>query len=272
MTHRPEAAATEATSQASASLRAQVRAVALWGSGLLVLLVLVGMPLLEPMSLLAGLVVSLASWGFVIWQCDRRRHRNHSPDGSRHFVHLGYGNLVSLLRGWLIAASAGCLPLVMTKSDPSLVYLVAALYTLAALGDGLDGYLARRQQQTTQLGAELDTVLDAFGLVVAPVLAITLGKLHESYLVVSIAYYLFQAGIRWRQYRQRPVYPLPPSRLRRILAGLQMAWVAIALWPPVTANLAQVAGAVVMTPLLIGFCRDWLYVSGRLRRHREGQR
>lgn len=209
-------------------------------------------------------VASVICWAYVLWQCHRRLHLNHSTIDDRTYPHLGHGNRITLLRGWCIAATAGFLTFAWSDVHPTLRYLSAALYSLAVLGDALDGYMARRQRQTTQLGAELDTVLDAFGLVVAPLLAVLYGKLHVSYLLVSTAYYLFQGGIHWRQWRGLAVYPLPPSRLRRYLAGTQMALVAMALWPMLPPGLTRLLGVVLMVPLLLGFCRDWLHVSGRL--------
>lgn len=213
---------------------------------------------------LAWWLASALCWAYVLWQCFRRLPLNHSTVDGRPFAHLGHGNRITLLRGWCIAATAGFLAFAWADVHPYLLYLPAALYSLAAVGDALDGYMARRQQQTTRLGAELDTVLDAFGLVIAPLLAVLYGKLHLSYLLVSLAYYLFQAGIHWRQRRGLAVYPLPPSKLRRYLAGVQMALVAFALWPMLPPELTRLLGAVLMVPLLLGFCRDWLYVSGRL--------
>lgn len=222
---------------------------------------------------LRWLLVGLACWSFVLWQCRKRLHLNcSSPDESdrpRHYATLGHGNRITLFRGLLISALAGFLLVAPADASPWLLYIPALLYMAAALGDLLDGRMARHQQHTTRLGAELDTALDALGLLVAPLLAVAYGKLHASYLLVSIAYYLFQGGMTWRRWRGLPVYPLPPSRMRRYLAGLQMALVAVALWPPVPHALTSVLGAVLMLPLLIGFCRDWRHVSGRRGVYRE---
>lgn len=213
---------------------------------------------------LRWLFTSLGCWGFVLWQCQIRLSRNRSAEDAPRLTTLGTATRVTLLRGLLIAATAGFLTMPAGSASPQLLFVPAGLYSLAALGDALDGYLARRLRQTTLLGAELDTVLDALGLLIAPLLAILTGKLHVSYLLVSLAYYVFQWGIHWRRQHDRPVYPLPPSRLRRQLAGWQMVVVAAALWPPLPAALTQPLGVLFMTPLLIGFCRDWLAVSGRL--------
>ncbi|TVP52684.1 MAG: CDP-alcohol phosphatidyltransferase family protein [Halomonadaceae bacterium] len=245
-------------------LQRELLRIALLGAGLLAVAAVVLSVITGPGIALIWWLPGVACWGFVLWQCHRRLHLNRSPVDDRGFATLGHGNRTTLLRGLLIAGMAGFVFISPGAISPGLLYLPATLYTAAALGDLLDGYLARRQQQITRLGTELDTVLDAFGLVVAPLVAVMYDKLHVSYLLVSIAYYLFQWGLRWRQYHGLPVYPLPPSRLRRFLAGLQMTLVAIVLWPPLPGGITSTLGVALMIPLLIGFCRDWLHVSGRL--------
>ena len=212
---------------------------------------------------LRWLPVALVCWAIVVWQCARRLDRNCSADGEVRYATFGLGTQVTLLRGLCIAATAGFLPTVRITVTPLLYYVPAALYTVAAFGDALDGYLARRQQHTTLLGQEMDTALDALGLVVAPLLAVLYGKLYTSYLLVSVAYYIFMGGLHWRRRHGLPVYPLPPSRTRRLLAGFQMGLVATVLWPPLIAEVTRVVGFLYMLPLLTGFVRDWLYVSGR---------
>jgi len=250
-------------------LRSELLRVAVLGSSVLLAAAVFFSLLLGPIIALSWLLAGLACWGFVLWQCHKRLHLNRSTVDDRYYTTLGHGNRITLLRGLFIAATAGFLTNIHAEVQPWLFYIPAALYMMAALGDGLDGYMARRQQQTTWLGVELDNALDAFGLLIAPLLAVLYGKLHVSYLLVSIAYYLFKWGIHWRQSHGQPVYPLPPSLLRRYLAGLQMALVAIALWPPLPAGMTSVVGIALMIPLLLGFCRDWLHVSGRLGAGRE---
>ncbi|PTY38357.1 hypothetical protein BGP77_17535 [Saccharospirillum sp. MSK14-1] len=211
----------------------------------------------------------LVGWAFVLWQCHRRLHLNVASLDNRPFTGLGTANRITLLRGWLIGATAGFLAILPLPTSAGLLYVPAVFYSVAAALDGLDGYVARRQQQTTRLGTELDTVMDAFGLFIAPLVAVFTGKLPVVYLLVSVAYYLFQWGIRWRVQRGRPVYALPPSQLRRYLAGAQMVLVAFALWPPLPGSVSQWLSIALMIPLLLGFCRDWLHVSGWLGARRE---
>jgi CDP-diacylglycerol--glycerol-3-phosphate 3-phosphatidyltransferase len=115
------------------------------------------------------------------------------------------------------------------------------------------------------LGSELDTAYDALGLLIAPLLAFDYGKVHWSFLMVSIAYYLFCWGLYWRRRHNLTNYPLLPSQLRRTLAGFQMGCVALLLLPCFQASFTKVVATVFMIPLLIGFILDWLVVSGRLR-------
>ncbi len=208
------------------------------------------------------LLQSLALWALCWQQAWQRRTRNRAaPDAPLH-VSLGLANQLSLLRGLLIAATGGFL--LRLPDAPLLIWAAAACYSVAAILDRVDGFVARRTRQTSLLGAELDTVYDALGLVVAPVLAVLLGKVHASYLLVSVAYYLFVLARSRRERLGLPVYPLLPSTLRRTLAGFQMGYVAVVLWPPFQAELTRVAGVAFMLPLLAGFVVDWLVVSGRI--------
>lgn len=61
----------------------------------------------------------------------------------------------------------------------------AILFTLAAITDWLDGYLARNLSQTTQFGAFLDPVADK--LMVAVALMIVVGEVGVSYLAIPAA-------------------------------------------------------------------------------------
>jgi CDP-diacylglycerol--glycerol-3-phosphate 3-phosphatidyltransferase len=252
-------------------LQQELRRIAVLGIALLLMLALCLGAIENSLFASRWLLLALPSWGFMLWQCHRRLHLNYSTLDNKWHTTLGLGNRITLLRGLLIAATAGFLVTTRLEMRPLLLYLPAILYTGAALGDALDGYIARQRQQTTELGKELDTTLDALGLVIAPLLAVLYGKLHVSYLLVSVAYYLFQWGLLWRQRFDKPVYPLPPSRLRRKLAGYQMGLVATVLWPPLPAVITLPAGVLFMLPMLAGFIRDWFFVSGRLPTESEQQ-
>ncbi|MFM1897317.1 MAG: hypothetical protein RLZZ385_2391 [Pseudomonadota bacterium] len=222
-----------------------------------------------PLALMQGwpwagrwLLTSLLLWVLVWMQAWRRRDLNRLSPESPPYPDLGLANHLTLLRGWLIAATGGFL--LLPGIDGFIAWIPAALYSVAAILDRIDGHLARRNSRISLLGSELDTVFDALGLLMAPLLAVLLGKVHVSYLLVSVAYYVFIAGIRWRRAHGLPVHPLAPSPLRRALAGFQMGYVAVVLWPPFDAQVTVPAGFGFMVPVLAGFVVDWLVVSGRI--------
>lgn len=208
------------------------------------------------------LACSLLLWSLAWWQAWQRREFNRPTLQLPTYPDLGTANRLTLLRGLLIAATGGFLAI--PGIDGAVLWLPAALYSAAAILDRIDGLMARRTARTSLLGSQLDTVYDALGLLLAPLLAVMSGKVHWTYLLVSGAYYIFVTGTHWRRRRGLPVHPLPPSRLRRSLAGFQMGYVAVVLWPPFGAHITVPAGFGFMVPVLLGFAVDWLVVSGRI--------
>lgn len=177
---------------------------------------------------------------------------------------LGPATHVTVGRGVLLAWVGGCLALGWADHPSWLLWFPALAYGAAAALDAVDGAVARRTDRVTRLGARLDMSFDAFGLLVAPLVGVVAGQLPWWYLSVGLARYAFVAGTRVREWRSLPVYDLPPRTSRRVLAGLQMAFVAVALTPVVSPTAGWVGAALFGGALLAGFARDWLYVSGRL--------
>jgi CDP-diacylglycerol--glycerol-3-phosphate 3-phosphatidyltransferase len=108
-------------------------------------------------------------------------------------------------------------------------------------------------------------VFDALGLIVAPLVAVGYGKIHWSYLLLSIAYYVFQGFLNIRRKRGLTIYPLHSSMLRRALAGFQMGFVALVLCPIFSAQVTVLSGFAFMLPVLAGFVVDWLVMTGRIK-------
>ena len=97
------------------------------------------------------------------------------PDNSRQpgqplLPALGLGNLLTIGRGLLVGLLAGFVGLGWPPGW--LACLPAGLYSLAAVGDSLDGYVSRKTHYTTHLGQRLDMQVDALGLLVATGLAV----------------------------------------------------------------------------------------------------
>ncbi len=176
---------------------------------------------------------------------------------------FGLANTFTLLRGALYAVVAG---FVVVPAGTDLAWVPALCYGVGVLFDKLDGIVARSVGQQTALGARLDTAFDTFGFVAAPLVAVLWGLLPVWYLSLSAARYVFLAGVRWRRIRDRPVFDRPDSDLGKYLAGVQMAFITIALVPSLPTDLVRTAAPIVLAPSLAVFARDYLTVSGRLSR------
>lgn len=234
-------------------------------AGLLIIVCMSGFFSVYPTNTLNSLqyfFISSSLWFFGCWQTWQRLELNRPHPQAPLFNDLGWANQLTILRGGLIALTGGFL--LQRVPTELIAWIPGILYGIAATLDRIDGFIARRTQRTSLLGSELDTVFDALGLLVAPLLAIQLEKLHWSFIAVSLAYYLFVFGLYWRQRHSRPVFPLLPSQLRRAFAGFQMGFVALVLLPAFSANITQLLGIAFMLPILIGFFIDWLVVSGRI--------
>lgn len=176
---------------------------------------------------------------------------------------LGLANAVTLGRGWLYAVVAGFL-LVVPPPGSVWRWVPFCLYGAGAALDAVDGFLARTVGQETELGTKLDMAFDTLGFLVAPLVGVVWGRLPVWYLSISAARYLFKLGRGWRRRGGKPVYDLPDSRVRRPLAGLQMAFITVALCPLVPVSVVWPAAAAVVTPSLVVFGRDYLVVAGYL--------
>ncbi len=208
-----------------------------------------------------ALIVS-ALLAYQLWSLWRRLADNHRAGETELLPSLGPANLISLLRGLCLAMLAGFI--LSPRPQNWLAWVPGILYTIAILADYLDGLVARLTGLSTVLGSALDLDYDAFGILVAPLLAVWYGQLPVWYLAVSAARYFFMFGVGVRKRLGQSVYDLPPSALRRPMAGIQMGFISAVLWPVFTPPTTTVAAAIFMAPFLIGFIRDWLVVSGTL--------
>ncbi|GAA0192096.1 CDP-alcohol phosphatidyltransferase family protein [Halobaculum roseum] len=202
----------------------------------------------------------------VAWECVfllRRRGLNHPP-GEPAAVAGGVGvaNAVTMARGLLYAGVAGFL--LTGPLAGALAWAPALLYGAGAVLDAVDGALARRLGRRTVLGEKLDMGIDTLGFLVAPLVGVAWGRLPVWYLSLSAARYLFKLG-RWRRRRRGlPVFDLPDSRVRRPLAAVQMAFIAVALAPVFPPSLVAGVAVAVLVPSLAVFARDYLVVAGHL--------
>jgi len=193
---------------------------------------------------------------------------NHRPGETQVLSHLGMANGITMVRGVLVSELA-CFwnwPATIPFSvHQSFAWLPGVIYITAALLDLVDGIVARHTDHVTRLGERLDTLFDALGLLTAVLAGIALNQLPLSYLAVALAYYVFSAGIGVRRRTGRMVIPLKPRPAARLVAGLNMGFLATALLPIFRPPATTIAAMVFMIPFLAGFLRDWLVVSHRLK-------
>lgn len=174
--------------------------------------------------------------------------------------YFGAANWISLARGLLIVAVLGFLG--SPRPEGWLAWLPGLVYTLAVLFDFVDGYLARRLNQTTRLGEILDMTLDGLGVLAATLLVVKYGQVPAWYLLVGLARYLFLAGLWLRRKLKLPVYEMLPNMARRAQAGLQMGFIFVMLWPIFSPPGTHIAAVFFSLPFFAGFLWDWLTVSG----------
>ena len=201
--------------------------------------------------------------GYQLWFLRRSLGSNHRPAGGPLLSTLGFANAVTLGRGWLYAGVAGFV-LVVPPADSVWRWAPVAWYGGGIALDWVDGAVARTVGRRTALGTRLDMAFDTVGFLVAPLVGVVWGRLPVWYLSISAARYLFKAGRGWRRSREVPVYDLPPSRVRRPLAALQMLFITTALVPLVPTAVVAPLAAVVVAPSLAVFARDYLVVAGHL--------
>lgn len=187
---------------------------------------------------------------------------NHRVGEEGILPSLGWSNLLTLMRGLLLAAMTGFL--FLPPPQHWLIWLPGILYVLADASDFFDGYVARITGRVTRLGEILDLSFDGLGVLVASLLAVQYGQAPAWYLAVAFARPLFLAGLWLRRRSGLPVYELPTNMTRRIFAGLQMGFLAVILLPLFSPPGTHIAAALFALPLLAGFLRDWLFVSGAL--------
>lgn len=243
-------------------MKSEMRLIGLLGATMLCVIFCVMTTIGPWQNALQWLLQASLLWCWVWREVWRRRDLNRLNTGSALLPHLGWANRLTLLRGYLIALTGGFL--FQTQAENFIGLLPGLFYSTAAILDRVDGFVARKNQQTTLLGAQLDTVFDAFGLIVAPLVAIIYGKVHWSYLLLSFAYYIFQWALAVRKQRGLPVYDILPSQLRRTLAGFQMGFIAVALFPWFKAPPLLICSFAFSIPVLLGFAIDWLVVAGRI--------
>lgn len=138
---------------------------------------------------------------------------------------LGWPNVLSLGRIVLIPAVVLLLPI----DDPGARWLAVAVFTVGALSDLADGYLARRHAMTTPVGAWLDPLSDKLFVTVP---AVALSLLSEFPWWATAAIVLREVAVsvlRWRLDRRG--ISMPASRAGKAKTLSQVWAVGLSIAP-----------------------------------------
>lgn len=196
---------------------------------------------------LAASAVLLAVFGLVL------RGLMHHP-----FQIFGAANTVTAIRAAMVSLVAAVVLFAeMHRADAAAHWALAGLAGLALALDGLDGYLARRFHQESDLGARFDMEVDAFLILCLSAAAWQLGKAGPWVLLIGLMRY----GFVLAQYVEaRLAAPLPPSFRRKLVCVVQVAALCVLLLPPVTAPLSIWIAGVALVALAWSFAVDTAYL------------
>ncbi|MFT5364221.1 MAG: phosphatidylglycerophosphate synthase [Dinoroseobacter sp.] len=174
----------------------------------------------------------------------------------RGYPHEGLGvcNFVTLIR---LALCAALLAPLAGTADAWAVFAVAAV---ALALDGMDGWLARREQRVSDFGARFDMEVDSALALVLALNAWVSGSAGVIVLLIGLPRYVFAAASLGLPWLARPV---PELFSRKVVCVLQLVTLIALQLPPVAASVANPVVVVVAATLVWSFGRDvlWLWRS-----------
>ena len=130
---------------------------------------------------------------------------------------LNLPNLLTVLRILLVPVLVAAL----TVEIPNGPATAAAVFVLAAVTDGLDGYIARSRQSITTFGKVMDPVADKLLIAAALMSLVSLDRLAAWVAMVIIAREFAVSGLRIAAGQQGVV--IPASLLGKVKTMVQVA-------------------------------------------------
>jgi cardiolipin synthase len=141
-----------------------------------------------------------------------------------------------------------------------------ALFVLAGITDGLDGFVARSRGQRTNLGMVLDPVADKLLLMSAVIVLSVLKELPRWFAIIVVSRDVILIGGAFILYIFVGQVSLPPSWLGKLTTGFQILTVLLALLDNFAPSLRCVVlpVAVVALACTIGSGLQYVYRGSRL--------
>ena len=165
---------------------------------------------------------------------------------------LGLANQITLVRAALVAGLAVHLIQPATPTAASRIVIIAIV---AALLDGLDGWVARRTGTVSAFGTRFDMETDAALILVLAVLAWQYGKAGPWVLLSGLLRYIFvAAGWLWPWMRA----PLASTLRGKIVCVVQIVALIVAMAPTIAPPPSSLVAAVGLLALCYSFLVDTL--------------
>jgi phosphatidylglycerophosphate synthase len=169
----------------------------------------------------------------------------HLPQSS-----FGWANGITLVRAAGVAMLAG---LIGIEISDRLAWPILLLALLMLLLDGVDGWLARRQNSASAFGARFDMETDALFILVLALLVWHLDKAPAWVILAGIWRYAFiVAG--WLY--PKLAAPLASSRRRQTVCVIQVVALLICLFPPLPKTPGMLVALLSLIILSMSFCVD----------------
>ncbi|NBN76717.1 CDP-alcohol phosphatidyltransferase family protein [Microvirga tunisiensis] len=170
---------------------------------------------------------------------------------------FGPANAVTALRAVLVCLITAAVCLDALPQEGPAAWIMVALVVIALSLDGVDGLLARRLGQESDLGARFDMEVDALLILALSAAAFLLDKAGAWVLLIGLMRY----GFVLAQYAlPQLALPLPPSFRRKLVCVVQVGVLCLVLVPGLGAPLSTVLAALALALLAYSFAVDTLYL------------
>ena len=168
---------------------------------------------------------------------------------------LGLANLVTLVRLILVSVIVASL-----AAGGDWPWIIAGVAALALSLDGVDGWVARRQQMTSRFGARFDMEVDCALALVLALHAMQRPEFGGMVLLLGVPRYAFWASAMALPWLRRD---LPERLSRKMVCVLQMATLIALQVPLLPAGIGKALIATALVALALSFGRDILWLRQR---------
>lgn len=219
--------------------------------GTIIVALLVRIEMSMGWDFVAYAVVSLSViFGLVVYFLPKYPHRR-----------FGYANIVTAFRASLVSLTgATVLCFESLRTADTVLWILVGVVAFALALDGVDGYLARRYRQESELGARFDMEVDALLILILSVAAAMLDKAGAWVLLIGLMRYLFVAAGWLAPFLSAD---LPPSLRRKFVCVVQVSVLCLILVPAITPPVSAYLAAAALALLVMSFAIDVVYLTRR---------